>query len=188
MTGKLVRPIGALGVALLLVACSGSSSDGGGGAGGIAAGGSSNGGSNSGGTAGQAGSSANGGSSNGGSANGGTSTGGTSTGGGGSSGASNCTALYEQAAQQLTAAEACNSLTKITHCTGTQKTTCGCEVPVESNDSAETKAYAATLAAISAANCHQLCPQIACLSVHAATCVANADSTIGHCMSMPILP
>jgi len=183
MTGKLVRPIGALGVALLLVACSGSSSDGGGGAGGIAAGGSSNGGSNSGGTAGQAGSSANGGSSNGGFANGGT-----STGGGGSSGASNCTALYEQAAQQLTAAEACNSLTKITHCTGTQKTTCGCEVPVESNDSAETKAYAATLAAISAANCHQLCPQIACLSVHAATCVANADSTIGHCMSMPILP
>jgi len=145
-------------------------------------GGASNGGSS--GASGGAGAS-NGGTSNGGTSNGGTSNGGTSNGGGG--GAPTCQDLLTTAADQLDAARACDNSGNVVQCTGEVNTTCGCEVPVESNDSAETKAYLATLAQIQEQHCVQACPALACVVAAHAQCKSQGGSG-SMCVAAPLTP
>ncbi len=95
-----------------------------------------------------------------------------------------CKDLYAKAATQLEAARACNVAKNAEQCTGTVKTTCNCEVPVESEGSAETQAYEATLKQINQKKCSQVCAAIACSPVNHAQCRANSASTVvGTCVS-----
>ena len=97
-----------------------------------------------------------------------------------------CKDLYAKASTQLEAARACNVAKNVEQCTGTVKTTCNCEVPVESEGSAETQAYEATLKQINQKKCTQVCPAIVCLQVTHAQCRANsADTVVGTCVSNP---
>ncbi len=165
-----------------------------GGSGGVSAG-ASNGGANnagasnagSGGTSSGGASSGSSGASNGGAgaSNGGASNGGASNGGGG--GAPTCQDLQTTAADQLDAARACDNSGNVVQCTGEVNTTCGCQVPVESNDSAETKAYLATLAQIEQQHCVQACPALACVVAAHAQCKSQGGSG-SMCVAAPLTP
>jgi hypothetical protein len=140
----------------------------------------------------------NGGSANGGSAgasmagsnNGGASGAGGAVGTGGASGGAagnpTCPDLIATAQQQLDAARVCNSSGNAEQCTGSVSATCGCMVPVESDDSPETKAYLATLALIQAKHCIQVCPAIACVVGHA-ECKSQGGSS-SACVAAPLTP
>jgi hypothetical protein len=66
--------------------------------------------------------------------------------------------------------------------------TCGCQVPVESNDSAETKAYLTTLAEIQQRHCNIACSAIACLPLQHATCVSAQGQSGGLCVALNAVP
>jgi hypothetical protein len=112
---------------------------------------------------------------------------GTNAGGSGGSagGGPTCAELFSRAKVQLDEASVCDTAAKVQQCTGTVTTTCGCEAPVEKNDSTATKAYLSTLAEISQKNCHQNCPLIACVPVTNPKCSVPVGSTsaIGTCTS-----
>jgi hypothetical protein len=179
---------------------SGGNSDSGGatGTGGAQSGGSANGGAGNGGAvsggAGNNGGSANGGNNNAGTAgastagsnNGGASGTGGAVGTGGAAGNPTCQDLIATAAQQLDAASVCNSSGNAEQCTGSVSATCGCMVPVESDDSPETKAYLATLASIQEKHCIQACPAIACVLGHA-ECKSQGGSS-SACVAAPLTP
>lgn len=166
----------------------GSSSSGGNGSAGSGAGGSSNGGVSNGGSGGASSAGAsNGGANSAGASNGGS--GGASAGAGNGGGANNggvsnaggggaptCQDLLTAAATELDAARACDNSGNAVQCTGEVSETCGCQVPVESNDSAETKAYLATLALIEQDHCVQVCPALACVVAAHAQCKSQGGS------------
>lgn len=151
-------------------------------------GGEENGGSSAAGSSGaaQAGAGNGAGASVGGSANGGASNGGSagSQPNAGSAGSDDetCQTLFAKANQQLAAAQVCNLAADAMQCTGTVKNLCKCEVPVNREESAESKAYQATLAQLDNKKCSQVCAAIACFPATHATCRANTfGSTAGTC-------
>ncbi|HEX3776080.1 MAG TPA: hypothetical protein VHV51_16525 [Polyangiaceae bacterium] len=172
----------------------GGSSTGGSSTGGSSTAGSSAGGSSAGGAAGTSSAgSANGGSESGGSA--GTNSGGDGNGGAGISGASGaggaptCQDLFAQADSELDAARACDTTRNAEQCTGKVNDSCGCQVPVESNNSAETEAYLATLKQIQQRRCSVLCSAIACLPVQHASCVSSLQGqSSGMCVTLNAVP
>jgi hypothetical protein len=198
-------------VALLSVACGGSSSDNGGGIGTLggstgntggagtvggnagttgAAGSSAVAGSSSSGGATGTGGSANGGSANGGSANGGSANGGNTSSGGsgggdagsaGTGGKAACAALMDAANQALANAQTCDPTLNVDPCTGSVRGICGCMLATQPNDSAATKAYLAALMAVQSNKCVQLCPAIACIAPGPGLCVQQAGSSMGMC-------
>jgi hypothetical protein len=113
-------------------------------------------------------------------------TGGASGGSGGPSGNPTCQDLIATAARQLDAARVCNTAGNAEQCTGTVSATCGCQVPVESDDSPETKAYLATLALIQEQHCIQVCPAIACVFGHAECKSQGGSSSV--CVAAPLTP
>jgi len=147
---------------------------------------SSEGGASSGGGAAQGGA-AQGGASHGGAAQGGAAQGGAAQGGnagsGGTSGELTCSELFALAEKQLAAARVCNIAADSLQCTGKVSTLCGCQVPVERANSAETNAYLATQKQIEKQHCVQLCPAIACFPVNSAQCKASPGSTAGTCVA-----
>ena len=108
----------------------------------------------------------------------------------GSAGASGsgptCAELYTRASKELEAATVCNPAAAAQQCTGKVTEPCGCERPVESTDSLETKAYLATIAQIHKKQCTQACPAIACLVADHAQCSVTTGSTVAHCS--PLFP
>ena len=112
---------------------------------------------------------------------GGAGSGGGSAGSAGGGGELTCNELFTQAGQQLEAARACNIAQDITQCTGKVTSPCNCEVPVEREDSAETKAYLATLKQLDKKKCALLCPASVCLPANHAQCSAPASGIIGVC-------
>lgn len=118
---------------------------------------------------------------------GGASTGGASMGGAGMGGGSNeptCQELFERAAKELAAAQACNIAVDAKQCTGKVETTCGCQVFVQRDDSAETNAYEDTLKQIEKKKCIQQCPAIVCAPANFAQCkVAQGGGIMGTCTS-----
>ncbi|MET0792821.1 MAG: hypothetical protein ABW061_14975 [Polyangiaceae bacterium] len=139
----------------------------------------------------QAGSSSVAGASTGGSANTGGSAGssasaGTSSGG---SGGDTCQTLFAKASKQLAAAQVCSNAADSLQCTGTVKNPCKCEVPVNRQDSDETKAYQATLDELNQKKCVQVCTAIACLPVAHAQCVSsNSTGSTGTCSASHAIP
>ena len=106
------------------------------------------------------------------------------SGSGGSGGELTCAQLFAQANKQLEAARSCNLAMNVTQCTGEVNNLCGCEVPVQRDSSAETKAYLATLKQIEKQKCSQICPAIACFPVNHAQCKPNSQSgLVGTCVS-----
>ena len=163
-----------------------------GGTGGASSGGASSGGPHSGGTAGSsagAGAHAGGGAgAHAGAGGSGASAGhaGASSGSAGAAGATqdlSCSELIKLANSQLEAARACDPNAKPIQCTGTVTTTCKCEVPVQKDTSAETKAYLSTLKQINAKNCVQVCTALACSPADNAQCKASGGSDTGSCVS-----
>ena len=130
---------------------------------------------------------AQGGASHGGAAQGGAAQGGAAQGGnagsGGTSGELTCSELFALAEKQLAAARVCNIAADSLQCTGKVSTLCGCQVPVERANSAETNAYLATQKQIEKQHCVQLCPAIACFPVNSAQCKASPGSTAGTCVA-----
>ena len=121
-----------------------------------------------------------------GSAGAGAGSGGAGSGGaaGGGGGELTCTKLFAQATKQLEAAQTCSLAANAMQCTGEVNNLCGCEVPVQRDNSAETQAYLATLKQIEKQKCTQVCPAIACFPVSFARCKANSPgSTGGTCVS-----
>jgi len=109
--------------------------------------------------------------------------GGAGAGAGGSGGDPTCSQLLAEATTELAAARVCTFAANAEQCTGTVKTVCNCEVPVE-GDSATTKAYEATLKQINDKHCTQVCPAIACLAVSHAQCsVSTPGTTQGTCVA-----
>jgi hypothetical protein len=139
----------------------------------------------------EAGESSGGSSPEAGASTGGASMGGAGTGGdpgiagmGGGSSEPNCQELFERAAKELTAAQACNIAVDAKQCTGKVETTCGCQVYVQRGDSAETKAYEDTLKQIEKKKCVQQCPAIVCAPANFAQCkVAQGGGIMGTCTS-----
>lgn len=100
-----------------------------------------------------------------------------------------CSDLLKQANQQLDDARACIPNAKLIQCTGTVKNTCGCEVPVQRDDSAETKAYLSTLKKIAAKNCATVCTAQACRLVTDAECKSSSGpDDAGVCTAVSIGP
>ena len=94
-----------------------------------------------------------------------------------------CSQLYSRANAQLVAARGCDKSLNAQQCTGSVATTCGCEVPVEKNESAETKAYLATVNEIHQKMCQQICPLVACVPVSGPECnVPSGSGTVGECI------
>jgi hypothetical protein len=136
----------------------------------------------------QAGASNNAGADAGGSANGGAANGGSAgslpNAGSGGSDDETCQTLFAKASKQLAAAQVCNLAADAQQCTGTVKNSCKCEVPVNREESAETKAYEATSEQLDKKKCVQLCSALACLSATHAVCKASAlGSTAGTCVA-----
>ncbi|HET7543503.1 MAG TPA: hypothetical protein VFK05_26700 [Polyangiaceae bacterium] len=151
---------------------SGGASSGGTASGGAASGGRA--GSNTGGTANHAGS--------GGSGATGGRAGAPSAGAGGSSQELTCSELLKLANQQLDAARVCNLAANALQCTGTVMNTCNCEVSVQRSDSAETKAYLATLKQLKAKDCVTVCTAIVCRPVSDGDCKSSGSgSSMGIC-------
>ena len=103
------------------------------------------------------------------------------TGGGG--GNPSCQDLMALAESQLAAARACDNSHNAMQCTGKVNTTCGCQVPVESNDSDETKAYLATLKRFQDKPCVIACTALACLPIQHAQCQSQGQSG-GMCVAV----
>jgi len=161
---------------------------------GTSAGGSGN--STSAGTTGVAGTSAGGGNAAGTDAGGnaGTSNAGTSSGGsggssagaggnGGGGGTPSCEDLMALAESELAAARACDNSHNVEQCTGKVSTTCGCQVPVESSDSEETKAYLVTLKRFQDQHCVIACAALVCPPIQHAQCQSQGSST-GMCIGV----
>jgi hypothetical protein len=149
-------------------AASGSSASGGSGANGgagAASGAGNAGGSNAGagGSSSGAGGASAGGSSSGAGGNAGTSSGGNAGTSSGGSGGANCQELLALAESELIAAQACDLARNVQQCTGSVSTVCGCQVPVEANDTAATRSYLATLKTFRDQHCVIACSKIACL-------------------------
>ena len=180
----------------LAVGCGGTaftSSDGNGAAGGHAAGGVSSAGSSgsagsvitaggAGGSVASGGQTDSSGSDSGGSAGTGNQAGSSGSGGSGPT----CAQLFTRASKELEAATVCNPAANVQQCTGKVTEPCGCERPVESKDSLETKAYLATLEQIHQKKCAQACPAIACLVADHAQCSVMTGSAVAHCA--PLYP
>ncbi|HYQ00090.1 MAG TPA: hypothetical protein VER96_15550 [Polyangiaceae bacterium] len=107
-----------------------------------------------------------------------------SAGSGGTNQDAGCSDLLKQASQQLEAARECNPNAKSIQCTGTVKNTCGCEVPVQRDDSSETRAYLATLKKIDAKNCTTVCTAQACKVVTDAECQSSGSDGAGVCTAV----
>ena len=120
-------------------------------------------------------------------AGGGGKSGATGTGGGGAQ--VDCTDLVTLATKELASARACSLSADAEQCTGAVDTACNCEVPVEKNDSAATKAYLATLKELNAKHCLPPCGSLACSPVTRAECKADsAGSSKGTCSASFGLP
>ena len=113
----------------------------------------------------------------GGSANGG------SAGSAGSNQDPSCSELTKRASQQLEAARVCNLDQEALQCTGKVTTQCGCQVPVQRTESAETKAYLKTLKEIEDKHCIIACTAIACMAASNAQCKASGSSAMGTCVA-----
>jgi hypothetical protein len=104
---------------------------------------------------------------------------------GGSGGSETCQTLLAKAGKQLAAAQACNYAADAQQCIGTVHNLCNCEVAVNRKDSAETKAYEATLAQLEKKSCVQACTAVACQPATRSTCQASAlGSVTGTCVAM----
>ena len=103
-----------------------------------------------------------------------------SSGSGGSGGAS-CTELLALAKTQLAAAQGCDAAANAQQCSGSVSNLCGCAVPVQRDDSPETKAYLATRKEMTKNHCSQICPAVACMLFTNAQCSAPGSSTVGTC-------
>jgi len=105
-------------------------------------------------------------------------------GGGGANQDAACNELVKLATQQLEAARACNVAVNSLQCTGSVKTVCNCEVPVQRDASSETKAYLETLKKIKDQDCVQVCPAVACTQVTDAHCrESSSSSSTGSCVA-----
>jgi len=107
--------------------------------------------------------------------------GGAQAGSGGSGNPPTCSELLKQASEQLDAARVCNFAANAQQCTGTVKNQCNCEVSVHRDDSAETKAYLATLKQLSANNCISVCTAVLCKPVIEGQCKQSGSSAMGMC-------
>ena len=87
------------------------------------------------------------------------------------------------AESELTAARACDNSHNAEQCTGKVSITCGCQVPVESNDSDETNAYLATLKRFQDKQCVIACTALVCLPLQHAQCQAQGSSA-GMCIAV----
>jgi hypothetical protein len=113
--------------------------------------------------------------------------GGTSAGIGGDGGAGgtpSCQELTALLESQLNAARACDDSHNALQCTGKVTTTCGCQTPVESSDSAETKAYLATLKRFQDKHCVIACTALVCLPFQRAQCKAQGSAGGGVCIAV----
>jgi len=126
--------------------------------------------------------------------NAGTSNAGTSSGGsggssagaggnGGGGGTPSCEDLMALAESELAAARACDNSHNVEQCTGKVSTTCGCQVPVESSDSEETKAYLVTLKRFQDQHCVIACAALVCPPIQHAQCQSQGSST-GMCIGV----
>jgi len=113
-----------------------------------------------------------GGSSAGGSSSGGAGNAGASSGGSAGSGGTTCQELLALAESELVAAQACDLARNVQQCTGSVSTVCGCQVPVEANNSTATQTYLATLKSFRNQRCVIACSKIACLPNFGAQCQA----------------
>ena len=109
--------------------------------------------------------------------------GGSNSAGTGAGGNPSCQDLMALAESQLAAARACDNSHNAMQCTGKVNTTCGCQVPVESNDSDETKAYLATLKRFQDKPCIIACTELACLPISHAQCQSQGQSG-GMCVAV----
>lgn len=164
----------------------GSFASGGTGSGGRSNGGASSGGSNSGGRAGSSSGGAGGRTGTGGNSatagSGGAQAG--SPGAGGSNNGSVCDELLKQANQQLEAARECNLAASSIQCNDTVKSPCNCEVAVRRDDSAETKAYLATLKKIDDKKCVTVCTAQVCKLVTNAQCRSSGVGSMAVCTAV----
>jgi len=104
--------------------------------------------------------------------------------GSGGSDGETCQTLLAKANQQLAAAQVCSLAADAMQCTGTVKNPCNCEVPVNRKESAETKTYEATLAALEKKHCVQACLALVCFPASHANCLASAiGSAAGSCVA-----
>ena len=94
-----------------------------------------------------------------------------------------CKELLKQADQQLDAARACSLAANARQCTGSVKNTCNCDVAVQREDSAETKAYLSTLKQLKAKDCVTVCTAIACRLVDDGECKASGSGAMGLCVA-----
>jgi hypothetical protein len=148
------------------------------GAGGAAQAGASSAGSNAGGSAGATGGAANGGTA-----------GSTANAGSGGDDGETCQTLFAKASKQLAAAQVCNLAANSLQCTSTAPNLCKCEVLVNREESAETKAYRATLDQLDKKKCVQVCSALACFPANHATCKASSPgSTAGTCVTSYAVP
>ncbi len=100
-----------------------------------------------------------------------------------------CQSLFAKASKQLAAAQVCNLAMDSQSCAATVPNLCNCEVPVHSEDSAETKAYRATLDQLDKKKCIQVCTALACLPATHAVCKASAPgSAAGTCVASYATP
>jgi hypothetical protein len=74
------------------------------------------------------------------------------------------------AESELITAQTCDLARNALQCTGSVSTVCGCQVPVEANDTAATRAYLATLKSFRDQHCVIACSKIACLPNVGAQC------------------
>lgn len=107
--------------------------------------------------------------------------GGRSSGAGGTNDTTTCDDLHKLAEEQLDAARACNVAMSAPQCTTTVQNTCDCPVPVRREDSAETKAYLATMKKVKDKNCSWFCTKQACQQVTDADCKSSGSGSMGVC-------
>jgi hypothetical protein len=104
---------------------------------------------------------------------------------GGSGGDATCAELMALAASELNTARACDNGRNALQCTGQVANVCGCQTSVETNDSAATQAYLATLERIQDKHCAIACSALACLPSQRGVCESLVGTTVsGLCASV----
>jgi hypothetical protein len=95
-----------------------------------------------------------------------------------------CNELHELAKQQLEDARACNLAASSLQCNATVQDTCDCLVPVRREDSAETKAYLATMKKVKDSDCSWFCTKAVCPQVTDAECKTSGSASKGVCTAV----
>jgi hypothetical protein len=105
---------------------------------------------------------------------------------GGSGGDATCAELMALAASELNTARACDNGRNALQCTGQVANVCGCQTWVETNDSAATQAYLATLKRFQDKHCVIACSALACLPSQRGVCESLGASGLCASVTGPI--